>query len=105
MVCVGFTHCSVTGVATKTEFSNLAFFFLFSFFNYIYTLQYNTIQNNINSVTVKKQMKLDQFRCASEVTRSTAAGILIACPMDDLAPRMAWIEDRRREKDRRHRNH
>ncbi len=93
------------GVATKTEFSNLAFFFLFSFFNYIYTLQYNTIQNNINSVTVKKQMKLDQFRCASEVTRSTAAGILTACPMDDLAPRMAWIEDRRREKDRWHRNH
>ncbi len=42
-------------------------------------------------------MKLDQFRCASEVTRSTAAGILTACPMDDLAPRMAWIEDRRRE--------
>ncbi len=73
----------------KLSSSNLAFFFLFSFFNYIYTLQYNTIQNNINSVTVKKQIS------ASEVTRSTAAGILTACPMDDLAPRMAWIDRRR----------
>ncbi len=39
------------------------------------------------------QMKLNQLRCASEVTRSTAADILTACPMDDVAPRMAWIKD------------
>ena len=27
-------------------------------------------------------------------------GILMACPRDDLAPLMAWMEERRREKTR-----
>ena len=31
-------------------------------------------------------------------------GILMAHPHDDLAPLMAWMEDRRREKDRRQRS-
>ena len=32
------------------------------------------------------------------LTRSTTVGILMTCPQDDLAPLMAWIAERRREK-------
>ena len=31
-------------------------------------------------------------------------GFLTVCPRDDLAPLMAWMEDRKREKARRQRN-
>ena len=34
----------------------------------------------------------------SALTRSTAVGILMACPHDDRAPLMDWIAERRREK-------
>ena len=33
----------------------------------------------------------------SEVTRSTTIGALMACPHDDRAPLMAWMEEGRRE--------
>ena len=37
----------------------------------------------------------------SEVMRSIAMGGLMGCPRDDLAPLMAWMEERSREKARR----
>ena len=40
----------------------------------------------------------------SEVIRSIAMGGLMGCPHDDLAPLMAWIEERSREKARRQRS-
>ena len=43
-------------------------------------------------------------RCDSELIRSTTMGILMACPHENLAPLMAWIEERRREKARRQRS-
>ena len=40
----------------------------------------------------------------SEFTKSTAMGVLTACPYEDLASLMDIIADRRREKDSRQRN-
>ena len=40
----------------------------------------------------------------SEVMRSIAMGGLMGCPRDDLAPLMAWMEERSREKARRQRS-
>ena len=37
----------------------------------------------------------------SVVARTTELGGLAGCPMEDLAPLMAWIELRRREKAKR----
>ena len=41
-----------------------------------------------------------KVRRDSELIRSTTVGILIACPRDDLAPLMAWMEECTREKAR-----
>ena len=40
----------------------------------------------------------------SEVMRSIAMGGLMGCPHVDLAPLMAWIEERSKEKTRRQRS-
>ena len=40
----------------------------------------------------------------SVATMSTTLGDLTVCPFVDLAPLMAWIEDRRRENTRRQRS-
>ena len=40
----------------------------------------------------------------STLTRSTAVGILMVCPLEDRAPLMDWIADRNREKARQQRN-
>ena len=40
----------------------------------------------------------------SMFTRSTTVGILMACPREDLAPLIAWMADRSREKPRRQRS-
>ena len=34
-----------------------------------------------------------------DMTKSITLGILMACPQDERAPRIDWIEERRREKE------
>ena len=55
-----------------------------------------------------KTNKEAQVQCEgrrdSELIRSTTVDILMACPHDDLAPLMAWMEERRRENARRQRS-
>ena len=74
-------------------------------------MEKNTIQGNarggIYYMYVSREVYravLSDARCDSELIRSTTMGILMACPHLDLAPLMAWMEERRRENARRQRS-
>ena len=55
--------------------------------------------NNKERVLVRERVSEDEM-FDSMFTRSTAVGILMACPHEDLAPLIDWMADRSRENSR-----